>query len=86
MKSLRLLDWFSLITMLAFSLSGLWIVYEFWGILQTPQCYKDMCSVVLTDLRPLIYFGILFGVVFFVYGAVDSLRRWKQIRNNKSAF
>ncbi|MDQ1228421.1 divalent metal cation (Fe/Co/Zn/Cd) transporter [Pantoea ananatis] len=78
---MRIINLFNLIGSAVISLFGLWVVIESWRILQEPACYKEFCSVLLTDMRPLLYISIVFGIGFFVFGLNNVLTRLVKKRN-----
>ncbi|WP_210532010.1 hypothetical protein [Pantoea ananatis] len=78
MKIIRL---FNLIGSAVISLFGLWGVIEFCRMLQEPACYKEFCSVLLTEMRPLLYAGIVFGIGLFAFGLNYLLTRLVKKRN-----
>lgn len=70
---MKIINLFNLIGSIIISAFGLWGGIESWRMLQEPACYQEFCSVLLTDMRPLLYVGIVFGIGFFAFGLNNLL-------------
>ena len=55
--------------------TGFNLAHEAVNMLSVAPCYEDVCSVVLTEMRPIIYGMAIGGVLIMVYGIVVILRR-----------
>lgn len=72
---MKVMKIFNYMGSVSISLFGAWLIMQSWDTLQVPACYKEFCSVLLTEYRPLIYVGLILGFFIFMFGVFDFFKQ-----------